>query len=168
MTAKRYRVVLTEADRARLRDLISTGAAPARAQVHARILLKADQSPDGPGWTDAAIAAALEMSERTVSRVRQAWVNEGVAAAVFRRPPRATRPCRLDGEQEARLVTLVCSAPPAGYERWSLRLLARKAVELEIVDGIAPNTVRAILKKTNSSPGASARGASRPRPTPPL
>lgn len=153
MAATRYRVLLSDADRTRLTDLIASGAAPARAQLHARILLKADQSPAGPAWTDVAIAEALETSERTVIRVRRAWVNEDFEAAVFRRPPRATRPRRLDGAQEAQLVTLVCSAPPDGYERWSLRLLARKAVELEIVEGIAPNTVRAVLKKTRSNPG---------------
>ena len=153
MAATRYRVLLTDVDRARLRDLISCGAAPARAQLHARILLKADQSPDGPAWTDPAIAAALETSERTGIRVRRAWAIEGFDAAVFRRPHRATRPRRLDGEQQAHLVTLACSTPPAGYARWSLRLLAAKLVELEIVDAIAPNTVRTVLKKTTSSPG---------------
>jgi len=105
------------------------------------------------GWTDAEIATAVEVSPRTVQRVRQAWVTEGFDAAVFRRPPSVTRPHRLDGEQEARLVTLACSAPPAGYQRWSLRLLAGKLIELEIVDGIAPNTVRSVLKKTPSSRG---------------
>ncbi len=153
MAATRYRVLLSDADRARLSDLIAAGAAPARAQLHARILLKADQSPEGPAWTDAAISEALETSERTVIRVRQAWATEDCDAAVFRRPPCATRPRRLDGEQEAQLVTLVCSAPPEGHQRWSLRLLAAKAVELEITDGIAPNTVRAVLKKTSSSRG---------------
>jgi transposase len=153
MAARTYRVVLTDADRQRLTHLIARGAAPARAQTHARILLKADQSPAGPAWTDAAIATALEVSERTVIRVRQAWTTEGFAAAIHRRRPRATRPRRLDGAQEAQLVALVCSAPPAGHQRWSLRLLATKAVELAIVDGIAPNTVRTVLKKTNSSPG---------------
>jgi transposase len=153
MAATRYRVLLSAADRARLSDLISCGAAPARAQLHARILLTADQSPEGPAWTDAAIAEALQTSERTVIRVRRAWATEDFEAAVHRRPPCATRPRRLDGEQEARLVTLVCSSPPQGHQRWSLRLLAATAVELEIVDGIAPNTVRAVLKKTASNPG---------------
>jgi hypothetical protein len=153
MAATTYRVLLADADRARLTDLISGGAAPARAQTHARILLKADQSPTGPAWTDAAIAEALAVSERTVIRVRRAWATVGFEAAVHRRRPRATRPRRLDGAQEAQLVALVCASPPAGHQRWSLRLLARQAVALEIVDGIAPNTVRSVLKKTSSSPG---------------
>ncbi len=153
MGSKRYRVLLDEAERTRLTALISRGAAPAQAQTHARILLKADQSPDGPAWTDAAIVDALSVSERTVIRVRRAWATAGLEAAVTRRPPRGTRPHRLDGAQEAHLIALACSEPPAGYQRWSLRLLARRAVDLEIVDGIAPNTVRRVLKKTTSSRG---------------
>lgn len=153
MPTRRYQVRLEPSDRVRLRELLQVGAAPARAQTHARILLKADRAGGGPAWTDAAIATALDVSARTVQRVRQAWVCEGFAAAVSRRPARVTRARRLDGEQEARLVQLACSSPPAGYQRWSLRLLAAKAVEVEIVDGIAPNTVRSILKKTPSSRG---------------
>jgi transposase len=153
MARKTYRILLSDADRARLTDLISCGAAPARAQTHARILLKADQSPDAPAWTDAVIATALEVSPSTVIRVRRAWVSDGFEAAVQRRPARAYRPRRLDGRQEAHLLALACTDPPAGYQRWSLRLLAAKAVELEIVDGIAPNTVRSLLKKTSSNPG---------------
>jgi Homeodomain-like domain len=153
MAATRYRVLLSAADRTRLTDLIAAGAAPARPQRHARSLLTADQSPAGPAWTDVASAAALQTSERTVIRVRRAWVNEDRESAVCRRPPRATRPRRLDGAQEAHLVTLVCSAPPDGSERCSLRLLARKAIELEITDGIAPNTVRAVLTATRANPG---------------
>ncbi len=148
MAATRYRVLLADADRARLSDLISAGSAPARAQLHARILLKADQSPEGPAWTDAAIADALQTSERTVIRVRQAWVTKDFEAAVFRWPPRATRPRRLDGEQEARLVTLVCSSPPQGHQRWSLRLLADALVRLELVDTVSHETVRQTLKQT--------------------
>jgi transposase len=153
MTARKYRVLLAEAERTRLSDLIRAGNAPARAQTHARILLKADQAPGGPAWSDAAIASALEVSLRTVVRVRRAWVSDGFEAAVHRRPHRASRPHRLDGRQQAHLLALACSDPPAGQQRWSLRLLASKAVEREIVDGIAPNTVRAVLKKTSSSPG---------------
>jgi hypothetical protein len=153
MTHKRYRVLLSEAERIRLTDLIRCGAAPARAQTHARVLLKADQSPDGPAWSDAAICTALEISPRTVIRIRRAWATDGFDAAVKRRPHRASRPRRLDGRQEAHLLALSCSTPPPGAQRWTLQLLAKKAVELEIVDSIAPNTVRALLKKTSSNPG---------------
>jgi transposase len=151
--AKKYVVRLSAADRTLLTDLISAGKAAARAQTHARILLKADQGPDGPAWIDAEIVAALDVSLRTVERVREAWVTEGGEAALYPRPARAHRPRRLDGEQEAHLVALACSAPPVGKKRWTLRLLADRLVELAIVDGIAPETVRTTLKKTNSSPG---------------
>lgn len=153
MKSRRYQVQLSASDRTRLRDLVRTGSAPAGVQTHARILLKADRSSVGRALTDREIAAAVEVSPRTVQRVRQAWATDGFAAAVYRRPPRATRPRRLDGEQEARLVALACSAPPAGQQRWTLRLLASHAVAVEITDGIAPNTVRTILKKTNSNRG---------------
>lgn len=153
MAYKTYRVLLSEADRIRLTDLVRCGAAPARAQMHARVLLKADQAPNAPAWTDAAICTALEISPRTVIRIRRAWVSDGFDAAVHRRRPRASRPRRLDGRQEAYLLALSCSTPPAGQQRWTLQMLAHKAVELEIVDGIAPNTVRSLLKKTSSNPG---------------
>ena len=145
-------VRLDEAERAFLADLVSTGAAAARTLTHARVLLKADQGPGGPGWTDEQIAEALEVGRRTVERVRAALVEEGLDAALRRRRPPA-RPRTLDGAGEARLVALACSAPPAGRERWALRLPANRRAGLEVVDGIAPNTARAVLKQTRSSPG---------------
>ena len=151
--AKKYVVRLSPDERMVLTELISAGRAAARAQAHARILLKADQGADGPGWPDADIVAALDVSLRTVERVREAWVMEGLEPALYPRPARAHRPRRLDGEQEARLIALACSPPPAGTKRWTMRLLAKHLVELEIVDGIAPETVRTTLKKTTSNPG---------------
>jgi transposase len=153
MTKKKYVVRLSSDERLVLTDLVSAGKAAARAQAHARILLKADQGPDGPAWIDAEIVVALDTSLRTVERVREAWVTQGLEAALYPRPARAHRPRRLDGEQEAHLVALACSAPPAGQKRWTLRLLADQLVALDIVDGIAPETVRQTLKKTNSSRG---------------
>ena len=129
------------------------GVAPARRMAHARILLKADQGEGGAAWSDAAIAGALEIHPSTVARVRQQFVAEGLEAALARRAPRREYARKPDGAQEARLIAVACSAPPAGRERWSLRLLAERLVELEVVDGIAPNTVRTVLKKTSSSRG---------------
>lgn len=146
-----HRIRLGPAQRAELLALTQAGIAPARAQ--ARILLKADQGPDGPGWTDARIAEALETSARTVARVRRTWVVEGAAAAIRRKRPRVRTPRRLDGRGEAFLIATACSPAPAGRARWTLRLLADKLVELEIVEGIAPNTIRATLKKTGSNRG---------------
>ena len=151
-TLKKDVVRLDEAERAFLADLVSTGAAAARTLTHARVLLKADQGPGGPGWTDEQIADALEVGRRTVERVRAALVEEGLDAALRRRRPPA-RPRKLDGAGEARLVALACSAPPAGRARWTLRLLADKLVELEVAESVCPETVRLTLKKTRSSPG---------------
>jgi transposase len=151
--AKKYIVRLSPDERAVLTELVTAGNAAARAQTHARILLKADAGPAGPGWSDAEIVAAFDVGVRTVERGREAWVLEGLAAALYPRPARAHRPRRLDGEQEAHLVALACSEPPAGRKRWTLRLLANQLVALDIVDGIAPETVRQTLKKTSSNRG---------------
>ena len=150
---KRHTVVLSEEERARLHTLIGRGVAPASALTHARILLKANQGEAGPGWTDAAIAEALEVHPATVARIRMQYVAAGLDAALHRKPPRREYRRRLDGEQEARLVALACSAPPAGHKRWTLRLLADRLVALEVVDTISYETVRQALKQTGSSRG---------------
>ena len=150
---KRHVVVLSEDERARLHTLIGRGVAPARALTHARILLKANQGEAGPGWTDAAIAAALEVNPATVARVRQRYVTAGLDAALHRKPPERAYRRRLDGEQEAQLVALACSAPPEGRKRWTLRLLADGLVALEVVDTVSHETVRQALKQTSSSRG---------------
>ena len=155
---KRYPVTLTNSEREHLEDLIAAGAAPARKLAHARILLKADQGPGGPGWVDVAIAEAAEVSQPTVARVRRQYVEQGLEAALNRRPPRREYRRKLDGAQEARLVALACSAPPEGHGRWSLRLLAERLVELEVVDALSYQTVRRALKKTSSSPGSGSSG----------
>lgn len=148
---KKYPVILSETERDDLKRLIAAGTAPARKLTHARILLKADQSPEGPGWVDDMVAEAVEVSQPTVSRVRKQYVEEGLEAALNRRAPNREYHRKLDGKQEARLVGLACSEPPEGQARWSLRLLADKMVELEVVDDLSYQTVRRTLKKTNSS-----------------
>ena len=150
---KRHTVRLSEGERAGLRTLIGQGTGPARALTHARILLKASQGEAGPGWTDAAIAAALEVSPATVARVRMRYVAEGLDAAVYRKAPEREYPRRLDGEQEAYLAALACSAPPEGRKRWTLRLLADRLVQLEVVESVSYETVRQALKQTASSRG---------------
>jgi transposase len=150
---KKYPVILNDTERDELKRLIAAGTAPARKLTHARILLKADQGPEGPGWVDDAVAEAVESSQPTVSRVRKQYVEEGLEAALNRRPPNREYHRKLDGEQEARLVALACSEPPEGRARWSLRLLADKLVELEIVEEeVSYQTVRRTLKKTSLSP----------------
>src|SRR5499427_8489235 len=149
---KRYAVVLTALERDRLKGLLAAGMASARKLTHARILLKADQGSEGPGWVAEMIAEAGEVSQPTVSRVRKQYVEQGLAAALNRRPPTREYQRKLDGVQEAHLIALACSKPPTGQARWTLRLLADRLVELEIVEeAISYQTVRRVLKKTRSS-----------------
>lgn len=150
---KRYIVRLSEEERAGLRTLVGSGTGTARMLTHARILLKANQGEGGPGWTDAAIAGALEMGRATVERVRQTYATLGLEAALARKAPERAYERTLDGAGEARLVALACSPPPAGQARWTLRLLAEQLVRLEVVDTICQETVRQALKQTSSSPG---------------
>jgi len=117
---KRYPVILSDTERDDLKRLIASGTAPARKLTHARILLKADESPKGEGWVDERIAEAVESSQPTVSRVRKQYCCESLEAALNRRPPKREYRRKLDGEQEARLVALACSEPPEGHARWSL------------------------------------------------
>ncbi|MDP9378683.1 MAG: helix-turn-helix domain-containing protein, partial [Chloroflexota bacterium] len=134
-----------------MKQLIAAGTAPARKLTHARVLLKADQSPSGPGWADERIAEAVEVSQPTISRIRKQYVEEGLEAALNRRAPNREYHRKLGGEQEARLVALACSEPPEGQARWSLRLLADRLVELEVVEEISYQTVGRILKKTRKA-----------------
>jgi transposase len=150
---KLYRVKLTAGERAQLQELLSKGKAAARTLAHARVLLKADEGVAGPRLTDEQIAEAVEVNRSTVERVRMRCVEEGVEVALRPRPSRQLHPRKLDGVQEAQLVTLACSPAPKGRGRWSLRLLADKLVELQIVNDISYETVRQTLKKTNSSLG---------------
>lgn len=153
MPRKQHVVRLTPADRAEVRALIAAGHAPAHTQTHARILLKCDAGTAGPRWSDAQVAAAVEVSARTVARVRARFATHGMAAALGRKPPDRVYRRKLDDAQEARLIAVACTTPPPGQTRWSLRLLANRLVALEVVDGISPETVRATLKKTPSSRG---------------
>ena len=149
---KKYIIRLTPEERTTLDTLISSGKAPARTQTHARILLKADCSPQGPAWPDHAISDALDVSLPTIQRVRQALVLNGFEAALHRKPS-APRHRKLDGHQEAHLVALACSTPPEGHKHWSLRLLTKKFVALDHIDSVGRETVRQILKKTTSNRG---------------
>jgi transposase len=147
---KKYIVRLSSTERRDLIKLSSTGNAAAHRITRARILLLADEQPSGPCWKDEHVAEALGVSVRTVENIRKRCVDEGLEAAINRkkriRPPRERL---LDGQQEAQLVALCCSAPPEGRSRWTLRLLADQLVALEIVDSISHETVRRTLKKTS-------------------
>ena len=154
---KKYIVRLTAAEEAALEALISRGTAAARKLTHARILLKANQTADHPGWGDTAIAAALEVSRATVERVRQRFVEEGLEVALCPRPSTAPHLTKLDGRGEAHLIAEVCGPPPAGRDRWTLRLLADRLVELAIVEAISYETVRQTLKRSVLKPWQTTR-----------
>jgi transposase len=143
----KYVVRLTEDERQALEGLLSAKRIAADRALRARILLKADL--DGDAWTDTEIADAFEVGVSTIHRLRQRLVEEGFEAALSRRPMSSKRPTKLDGAQEARLIAIACGAAPEGRARWTLRLLADKLVELEIVDSIGTETVRQTLKKTS-------------------
>jgi hypothetical protein len=146
---KRYRVTLTAREREELTALISKGTAKARTLAHARVLLQADESEGAPGLTDGQVAAAVQVTARTVERVRRLFVEEGPEAALRTHVPGARLyATKFDGEQEARLIALACSAPPDGRSRWTLRMLADELVELEVVDSVSHEAVRRALKKT--------------------
>ena len=164
ISVKKYVVRLSGEERERLETLIRKGKSPARRVLKARILLKADVSEAGKGWSDNRIIEALETSPSMVYRVRKQLVEEGFEAVLSRKP--RAMPARIfDGEKEAKLIALACSKPPKGRARWTLRLLENKVVELGIVDRASDSTIGRALKKTFSGPIAASAGSSRPRPT---
>jgi transposase len=154
----KYIVRLHSEDHTQLLTLVNTGRAAAVKLLHARILLKADVGADSRRWTDTEIAEALDTSAATVHRVRQAFVEQGMEAALSRKRPTGRQYRKLDGAQEAQLIAVACSAPPAGRARWTLRLLADKLVALDIVATISPECVRTTLKKMCSNHGSKSNG----------
>jgi hypothetical protein len=144
---KKYIVRLTEQEREQLDALIRKGKAAASKIRHAHVLLKADA--DGVGWSDEEIAAAFSVHPRTVAGIRERFVEQGLEAALHRKKQQhPSRSLLFDGAAEAHLIALRCSEPPAGHARWTLRLLAEKVVELEVVASTSHETVRRTLKKT--------------------
>jgi homeodomain-containing protein len=153
MTAKQHVVWLTPEQRAEFGQLLTRNATTALAQRRARILLHADAGPRGPKRPDLEVAAAVGVDPRTVARTRAVCVREGFAVAVHGHPRASQTPPKLDSAQEARLVALACTDPPAGHARWTLRLLAARVVELAEVPPVSRELIRRTFKKTNSSPG---------------
>ena len=145
---KRYVVRLSNEERERLDTLVHIGKHPARLLTKARILLKADASEAGAGWSDSQIAEALDTSTDTVARTRQQLVEEGFEAVLIRKHSLASaRPRIFDGAAEAKLIALACSPPPKGRKRWTLQLLEEAVVELHIVERASDNTIGRTLKK---------------------
>lgn len=150
MRTKQYLVKLKPEERQRLKEVITKGKSPAYQIRHANILLLADV--ETTNWADEAIAKALSVNINTVGRIRRLFAQQGLKVAVERKKQDyPSHSPKFDGAAEARLIALSCSQPPEGRSRWTLKLLADKAVELEIVDSVVPETVRQTLKKMNLS-----------------
>jgi transposase len=166
ISVKTYVVRLSEEERERLKTLIRKGKSPARRLLKARILLKADVSEAGEGWSDSRIIEALDASASMVYRVRKQLVEEGLEPVLSRKQRATPAVSRIfDGEKEAKLIALACSKAPKGRARWTLRLLENKVVELGIVERASDSTIGRTLKKTLSSPIAASTGSFRRRPT---
>lgn len=154
---KKYKITLTSSERSELKKLINKGKSTARKFIHARILLKADESSEGEKQKDADIAKALSVHRRTIERVRKRFVEEGFDSALNPKPV-SRRPRKIDGKNEAILISLVCSKAPEGRVRWTMQLLADKMVELGHVDSLSGEAVRKALKKTNLNLGKKRNG----------
>ena len=154
-----YKVTLSEHEKAQLRGIVGKGTNAASKVINAFLLLNSDQAggrTERPRSCD--IAAMLCVSERKVDRIKKKFVLEGLDLTLNRQPSKCEYDLKIDGRLEAQLLALSCSAPPEGQARWSLRLLADRLVELELVDSVSHETVRRTLKKTNSSPGGKSAG----------
>ena len=147
---KRYLVKLDKQERIELSQLVKKERIAAKKRSHAQVLLLADAGKQGPAWKDKAIAEACQVTVQTVENIRKRMVLEGLESALNRK--KQVRPSRakiLDGEKEAKVVALCCGAVPSGHARWTLRLLAERVVELDIVEAVSHETVRRCLKKTS-------------------
>ncbi len=153
MPAKKYRIRLTTDEQQELKALVSRGRTAAYRQTHARILMMSDEAREDGGMKDADISGALGVGLSMVERVRRRCVEECIESALNRRKQLRRRQKRLDGEGEARLIAMACGEPPEGRAVWTLKLLADQLVECEIVETISTETVRRVLKKTNSNRG---------------
>jgi transposase len=167
--APRYRITLSKQERKKLEALTRNGKTGAKKFIHARALLLCDAGPDGPAWIVAVAAEALGVTSRTIEHLKKRFVEDGLEAALVRKirekPPRDVI---FDGAFEARLIALACSDAPEGYQRWTVRLLADKAVELNFASSVSHMTVQRVLKKTNLSLTSANTGKFRQRGTQPL
>ena len=163
--AIRYAVDLIDTERAALREIISKNKAKRSTIINAYILLKADRTC---GWTNADIAAAYEVSTKKVEQLKKRFVEEGLEAALYRKPVTNVHRRKITGDEEAHVIALYCSQAPEGHERWTLRLLAEKMVELDLVDSVSHETIRRTLKKMHVNPGKRKHGVFRQRKMLPL
>jgi transposase len=165
----RYRVTLTKEERKDLETMTRRGKTHARRFIHARALLLCDAGADGPAWNVADVATALGVTSRAIEHLKKRFVEDGIEAALDRKPrEKPPREVVFDGEFEARLITLACSDAPEGHRRWTVRLLADKAVELKFAESVSHMTVQRALKKTNLSLTSASTGKSLPKGVRPL
>lgn len=165
----RYRITLTKQERKGLEALTRSGKTGAKKFINARALLLCDAGPDGPAWAVAAAAEALGVTSRTIEHLKKRFVEEGIEAALSRKPrEKPPRDIVFDGAFEARLIALACSAAPKGFQRWTVRLLADKAVELNFASSVSHMTVQRVLKKMNLNLTSVNTGKSRRKGAPPL
>jgi transposase len=150
--SQKHPVILSSEQRAHLEAFISKGKPAAQAALHARVLLRADRGPEGPGCSNAAIAESLGCCQQTVTRVRARFAERGLEG-IHRKEQQARKPHKLDGRQEAHLIALACSQAPEGRAEWSMRLLAQRFVQLGHAESLSHETVRQTLKRGRSSPG---------------
>ena len=151
---KKHVIKLTEEERSGLESVVRKGRVPGYKIKRANCLLACDSGESGPGWTDERISESFGLSVRTLEALRKSAAAKGVLSALGRKKRQVgPRPFTFSGEEEARLIALVCSDPPEGRARWSLRLLADKVVALEIAGSVSHETVRQTLKKTNLNLG---------------
>jgi transposase len=162
----RYRVTLTQQERKELEALTRRGKTHARKFIHARALLLCDAGDDGPAWNVADVAKALGVTSRTIEHLKKRFVEDGLEAALERKPrEKPPREVTFDGAFEARLIALACSDVPKGRQRWTVRLLADKVVELNIAPSVSHMTVQRVLKKTNLDLTSASTGKSRRKGT---
>ena len=153
MPAKHDKVTLTPEERQHLLALVSTGKAAAYRLTRARIVLQADQSPQGPAWSDAHIPQVLNVGRKPVERTRETFVEVGLEVALQRKKRARPGNQKFDGSKEAHLIAVACSNPPAGHKRWTLQLLADKMIELQHFASISQETIRQHLKKATLNRG---------------
>jgi len=165
----RYRVTLTKHERKELEALTRNGKTGAKKFINARALLLCDAGPNGPAWTVAKVAEALGVTSRKLEHLKKRFVEEGLERALTRkarvRPPREIV---FDGAFEARIIALACSKVPEGYQRWTVRLLAEKAIELKFATSVSHMTVQRVLKKMNLSLTSASTGKSHQKGVRPL
>ncbi len=149
---KKYIVCLTTDERSELENLVNKGKIAAYKRLHAQILLKADISEKGPGWTDSQIREAFDVNIKTIERLRLRLVEKGLEGAINRAKSQKKSTFKIDGEVEAHLIALSCNEAPEGRSRWTLRLLADKIVELEYIDSISHESRSQVLKKNQIKP----------------